>query len=310
MLRAVDNVSLTVQGNEVLGITGESGCGKSTLVAAILRILPKAGKITSGSIVFNGTNLSSLPETEMRKIRWKEISVIFQNAMNALDPVYRIKDLLREPLRIHETISEDEATKRITQSLDLVRISHTRMESYPHELSGGMKQRVMIAMALICKPQLVIADEFTTGLDVIVQDQILVEIEDLRKELGFSMILITHDLAIILETCDRVGVMYAGKIVEIGDRRCILQNPRHPYTRALLGSMPTIREAKRKLGSLSGSPPSMLNPPAGCRFMSRCVLATKLCEADPPNLEVGPMHYSRCHYALNKRLERMKFGLA
>jgi len=304
VLKAVDKVSLAVEDNEVFGITGESGCGKSTLAASILRVLPQSAEVTSGRILFRGIDLRSVSEAEMRKIRWKQISIVFQNAMNALDPVYKIKDLLKEPLRVHEGMPDEETKRRVGEVLNLVRISQSRMDSYPHELSGGTRQRVMIAMALICRPQLVIADEFTTGLDVIVQDQILADIEDLRQKLGFAMILITHDLSVILEACDRVAVMYGGRILETADSKSILQDPRHPYTRALLDSMPTIRDAKKKLRSLSGSPPDMLNPPTGCRFMSRCTFATQLCQTDPPNLQVGVGRYSRCHYALDQGFKR------
>jgi len=308
VLQAIDRASLAVGHDEVVGITGESGCGKSTLAASILRILPQNAEVTSGRILFRGIDLRSLSEAEMRKIRWKQISIIFQNAMNALDPVYKIKDLLKEALCVHEGMPDHEIEGRIKEVLNMVRISQSRMDSYPHELSGGMRQRVMIAMASICRPQLVIADEFTTGLDVVVQDQILADMQDLRQKLGFAMILITHDLSVILETCDRVAVMYGGSILETADSESILQDPRHPYTRALLECMPTIRDAKKKLKSLSGSPPDMLNPPKGCRFLARCTVATQLCQSDPPNLEVGHNRYSRCHYALEQKQEKMRIG--
>jgi oligopeptide/dipeptide ABC transporter ATP-binding protein len=307
VVRAVNGLTLAVFPNELVGLTGESGCGKSTLSASILRILPKEGKCVSGQILFEGTDLISLPEAEMRRKRWAEISVIFQNAMNALDPVYRVRDLLKEALTTHEEISGQDAMSRVMECVEIVRIPRGRVESYPHELSGGMRQRVMIAMALVCKPRLVIADEPTTGLDVILQDHILERMKSLQRELGFSMIFISHDLSVIIETCSRVGIMYAGGIVEMADTDSILENPRHPYTIGLLSTIPTLRAAKKKLRSIPGAPPSMTDPPVGCSFMPRCPLAGEICKTDPPNVAVSQRHYSRCHYALDPKLGTIQF---
>ena len=297
---AVRNVSLKVHRGEILGLVGESGCGKSTLGYSILRILPENGRIVGGRCLVEGSDLFSMSEDELAKYRWAKVSMIFQGAMNALNPVLRVDDILFEILRAHKNVSRSEAVGRIEELFDLVGITRDHMSSYAHELSGGMRQRVVIAMSLLCDPSLIIADEPTTAFDVIVQDQILGALENIQRKLGIGMMLITHDIAVIAETCDTVAVMYAGQIVEQSSTEAIFRAPAHPYTAAMLNSFPALRGPKKRLVSLQGAPPDLTNPPQGCAFAPRCPLAVEKCWETPPPLKslmAEPQHLARCYFA-------------
>jgi len=297
-VKAVDGVSFNVAEGEAFGLAGESGCGKTTTALSIMRLVPPPGKIVDGKIIFDGKDLVQISENEMRDIRWKKISIVFQGAMNALNPVLTVGDQIAEAILAHENVTKDEAWRRVEYLLGLVGIGSERARDYPHQFSGGMRQRVMIAMALACNPKLVIADEPITALDVIVQRQVLTTIKDLQKKLNLSMILITHDLSVIAQTCDRVAIMYAGKIVEQADVTSIFQRPIHPYTKALIRSFPSIRGSKRSLTSIPGAPPNLLNPPTGCRFHPRCPCSTPICRKEEPMLiEVEKGHLVACHLA-------------
>ncbi len=296
VVKAVDNVSFTLEKGETLGIAGESGCGKSTLAWALLGLVPPPGRIAGGSIVLDGQDLTKLSEHDLRsKVRWKKVSMIFQGAMNALTPVFTIEDQLAEPLMIHKGMHKDEARERIAEMLKAVGLDETIMKRYPHELSGGQKQRVIIAMALLLNPDLVIADEPTTALDVIVQAQIMNLFKEIKKKYNIGMIFITHDLSLIAEIADKVAIMYAGKIVEIGSSDQVFGNPRHPYTQGLLRSIPRIR-SKEKITWIPGVPPDLVRPPPGCRFFPRCKYVKEQCRREEPELkEVEPGHFVACH---------------
>ncbi len=296
VVKAVDNVSLTLERGEVLGIAGESGCGKSTLAWSILGLVPPPGRIVSGSIVFDGIDITKLSEQELRsKIRWKRISMVFQGAMNALTPVFTVEMQLSEPLIIHKGMTKKEAREEVARLLRMVGLDETIMKRYPHELSGGQKQRVVIAMALALDPDLVIADEPTTALDVVIQAQILNLMKELQWKKKRSIILITHDLSIIAELADRVAIMYAGKIVEMGPSSEIFTNPQHPYTQLLLKAIPRLRGPIEKLAYIPGTPPDLRIPPPGCRFAPRCPFAMDVCRKDEPEMvKVGENHYVAC----------------
>jgi peptide/nickel transport system ATP-binding protein len=297
-VKAADNITFNVEEGEGLGLAGESGCGKTTVSLSILRILPPGGVIKGGKIMFKGINLLDLTEDEMRnKIRWKGISIVFQGAMNALNPVYRISDQIIEAIRLHEPeIETSEARNRVEKLFELVGIDPSRIDNYPHEFSGGMKQRAMIAMALSCNPSLLIADEPGTALDVIVCAQVLKLMRELKEKLNLSMIVISHDLSIIAETCERTAIMYAGKIVEFADSVSIFKEPLHPYTQGLISAFPSIYAPKTRLVSIPGSPPDLLNPPPGCRFHPRCQHAMEICrKKEPEYVDVGKRHYVACH---------------
>ena len=297
-VKAVDGVSFNVAQGEVFGLAGESGCGKTTTALSIMKLVPPPGRIVNGKIIFDGKDLVQTSEDEMRDIRWKKISIVFQGAMNALNPVLTVGKQIAEAILAHEDVTKDEAWKRAEYLLSLVGIGGERAKDYPHQFSGGMRQRVMIAMALACNPKLIIADEPVTALDVIVQRQVLTTIKDLQKKLNLSMILITHDLSVIAQTCDRVAIMYAGKIVEQADVTSIFQRPIHPYTKALIRSFPSIRGSKRSLTSIPGAPPNLLNPPTGCRFHPRCPCSTPICRKEEPMLiEAENGHLVACHLA-------------
>ena len=296
VVKAVDGVSFNIKRGEALGIAGESGCGKSTLAYGLLRIVPIPGKIVGGKVIFDGTDILQLPESEFkRKYRWKRISMVFQGAMNSLDPVKNIGKQIADVILTHEeNISKSEAYRRATELLKLVGIDPARAKSYPHELSGGMKQRVVIAMALALNPDLLIADEPTTALDVVVQAQIINLLKDLKEKLRMSLILITHDLSIIAEIADKVAIMYAGKIVELGRMEDIYEDPKHPYTSKLLRSIPRLR-GKASLEWIPGQPPDLKNPPHGCRFHPRCPHAMDKCRREePPVISLGRDRFVSC----------------
>jgi len=296
-IKAVENVSFDIEKGETMGLVGESGCGKTTIGMSIMRLLPRNAKIIGGKILFEEEDLIKKREEEMEKIRWKEISMIFQAAMNALNPVYRIEDQILEAIYAHENISKKEAVERVSKLYTLVGIDPKRAKEYPHEYSGGMKQRAIIAMALACNPKFIIADEPTTALDVMVQDQIISEIKEIQKKLQMTMMYISHDISVIAETCRRIGVMYAGNIVEYADAISLFKNPLHPYTEALMSSFPSIKGEKKKLTPVPGEPPNLLNPPSGCRFHPRCSKAKNLCRKKAPKfVEYQHRHFVACHY--------------
>ncbi len=297
-VHAVEDVSFKLDEGKALGLAGESGCGKTTVALSILRILPFNGKILSGKILFQGLDLVNLNESELRaKVRWKGISLIFQGAMNALNPVYKIEDQIIEAIKTHEPqTSKKEAKKRVKQLFELVGLDPSRTKNYPHEFSGGMRQRAMIAMALACNPKILIADEPGTALDVIVQAQVLKLMSELQKKLNLAIIMISHDLSIISETCSDLAIMYAGKLVELGDVFSMFKKPLHPYTQGLIEAFPNIKEERRKMYSIPGYPPNLLNPPPGCRFHPRCKYVMDICsKKEPPYIKVAENHYVACH---------------
>ena len=298
-VRAVDNVSFTAQSGQTLGIVGESGCGKSVTALSIMRLLPQPmGQIVSGSIELDGTDLTQLPIPQMEKIRGAKIGMVFQEPMTALNPVHAIGRQLTEALLIHKDITPNAAIREAVGMLDRVGIPSpdVRMTEYPHQLSGGMRQRVVIAMALACKPDLLIADEPTTALDVTIQAQILELIKELQAEMGMSVILITHDLGVIAETCDEVVVMYAGKVAEKGSVFDIFDRAAHPYTKGLLKSIPRLNtEPKSTLSVIDGMVPGLLDLPEGCRFENRCKFSNQTCVGKAPGLEeIKDQHYVSC----------------
>lgn len=285
--KAVDGIDFTLRKGETLGIVGESGCGKSITSLSILRLIPSPpGKIADGQILFKGRDLVTLPEKDMRKIRGNEISMIFQEPMTSLNPVIPVGEQIAEALRLHQKLGKKAAASKAVEMLQLVGIPspEKRAKQEPFQLSGGMRQRVMIAMALACTPEVLIADEPTTALDVTIQAQILELIKDLQKKLGMGVIMITHDLGVVAETCDTVAVMYAGNIIEHASTKEIFANPKHPYTRGLLESLPKIDEDQEELKTISGSVPSAYNMPAGCRFASRCPFQEAICHQTKPEL--------------------------
>ena len=293
-LRAVDGLSFDVALGETIGVVGETGCGKSTLGKAILGILPPGAKI-EGSLRFEGTDLVAASREELRKLRGKDIALVFQDPMTRLDPLFTIEEHFVEMIRAHENVSKEEAVRRAREALASMGIPDSRLRNYPHEFSGGMRQRIMIAMSLVLRPKLLIADEPTTSLDVIVEAQILGILEDLKKAYRMSLVLITHNLAIVAEVCDRVAVMYAGKFVELGDVRDVFKRPIHPYTRGLLASI--IHLDSTELSSIDGLPPDLVNPPPACRFHPRCPYVQEICRTkDPEWIEYRPGHFAACHF--------------
>jgi peptide/nickel transport system ATP-binding protein len=295
VVKAVDGVNLKLEKGEALGVTGESGCGKSTMAYSILRIVPPPGRVVGGRIFLGDINLTSLNETEMREyIRWKRISIVFQGAMNALTPVYTIGHQITEALTFHTDMSHEEAVERTRKLLDLVGLEPELIERYPHELSGGQKQRAFIAMALTLNPDVIIADEPTTALDVVVQAQFLNLLKRLVRDLKISLILITHDLSVIAEMASQIAVMYAGKIAEKGPADDVFLEPAHPYTQGLLQSVPRLK-ATVQTRSIPGQPPDLANPPTGCRFHPRCRFAMDLCrKKDPMETRLSRDHYVSC----------------
>ena len=285
---AVDGVSFTLHTGEALGLVGESGCGKTSVAMSLLRLLPENAEFRGGSVRLNGVDLLDVTEDEMRSRRWSDIAMVFQGAMNAWNPVYTVYEQIREAMVTHfgGGMAEEQIRDRVGELFDLVGLNRAMVDRYPHEFSGGMRQRAVIAMALACDPQVIIADEPTTALDVIVQDQILQELKQVQTALGMSIIYISHDIAVIAEVTEVMGVMYAGRLVELGPTTDVFSRPRHPYTYLLLQSTPSVTGPRRVLAPLEGEPPNLVDPPAGCRFHPRCPYADQRCREENPTMEV------------------------
>ncbi|MBI4219092.1 MAG: ABC transporter ATP-binding protein [Chloroflexi bacterium] len=281
-VHAASDVSFGLGEGESLGLVGESGCGKTTVALALMRILPDNGSIVRGTVTLDGLELMALPEDQMVRQRWSKISMVFQAAMNSLDPVHRVVDQIVEALEFHETISRVEARDRARELFGVVGLDEKLLPRYPHEYSGGMRQRAVIAMALACRPKVIIADEPTTALDVLVQDRILDELREIQKTQRMSMIYISHDVGVIAQVSNHVGVMYAGRLVEKGSAASVFARPIHPYTEALLGSVPNARGPKKPLRILGGDPPDLIDLPPGCPFAARCPNALPKCRVEAP----------------------------
>lgn len=295
-VRAVDGVSFDIAPGEVLGLAGESGSGKSTIAQALLRILNPPAVIAGGTIEFRGRDILAMSDAELEQFRWRELSMVFQSAMNALNPVMTVGDQIVDTIISHRAMNEREARQRAEELFRIVGIDPSRLRSYPHELSGGMRQRAVIAIALALQPPMMIMDEPTTALDVVVQREIMQQIQDLKERMGFSILFITHDLSLLVEVSDRIAIMYAGQIVELAPAREIYDNPLHPYTQGLLNSFPALTGPKERIGGIPGSPPDMAAPPSGCRFHPRCTKARGFHKRLVPRLtEVEPGHFVACH---------------
>lgn len=309
-VKALNDVSLHLREGEVLGIVGESGSGKSVTAYSLMGLTAYPGRLVGGSLNFNGHHINEMTEKEMRKIRGNEISIIFQDPMTSLNPVYTIGNQISEVVMLHTNKSKQQANERAKELLTLVGINEPekRLKQYPHELSGGMRQRVMIAIALACEPKLLIADEPTTALDVTIQAQILELMMELKEKLGMAIIMITHDLGVVANMCDRIAVMYAGKVVEYGNTDDIFYNPSHEYTKGLIRSIPKLTEKEHsKLVPIEGSPVDMLNPPAGCPFAPRCGACMKICLREmPPYTDISEIHYSACWLLQKQEFEKQQ----
>lgn len=299
-LKAIDDVSLYINKREIFGLAGESGCGKSTLALALLRLLPGNGRIVKGKAYLNGVNIFQLENEALKKMRWKEISYIPQSALNAFDPLMRVGNQIKETLIEHGYSDKEDMSLHISKLFDSVGVPRKYLNSYPHELSGGMKQRALIALALVCQPSLMIADEPTTAVDVMVQRNIMNLFKKLQKKMNLSILLITHDLSVIAEICDRCAIIYAGKIVECADVFSLFDNPKHPYTKLLIESFPYLGSGKKIIG-IEGRPPDLITPPSGCRFHPRCPLRKALnspaiCEKEEPILKKKKEYQISCHF--------------
>ena len=294
-VKAVDDVSFDLLPGQVMGLVGESGSGKTSVAICLMRLLPDNARISAGRVLLDGRDLLAMAPEEVRSFRWRRISMIFQAAMNSLDPVYRVGDQIMEAIETHDPgLTRKEAQERITGLFQLVGLDPQLARRYPHEYSGGMRQRAVIAMSLACQPDVVIADEPTTALDVIVQDRILRRLKEIQGDLNMSMVYITHDIAVVAEVTDRIGVMYAGKLVELGDTADVFRSPIHPYTSALLSVFPSIWGPKHELVTLPGEPPNLIDPPAGCRFHPRCPYATDACRTGEPPIVERNGHWAAC----------------
>lgn len=293
--RALEDVSFDVHPGETVGLVGESGCGKTTTLMSVMRLLPANARI-SGQVFFREMDLLSLSERQMREHRWKDIAIVFQGAMNALNPVMRVGEQIREAITLHGLMPSDQAQARVGELLEMVGIPKERGGQYPFQYSGGMRQRAMIAMALACSPSLLFADEPTTALDVMVQAQVLELLNDIQQRLGLAIVLVTHDLGVVAEMCDTVVVMYGGKVAEYGSVDEIFNDPQHPYTQKLLESFPDLNAPTSVLASIPGSPPRLTEIPPGCRFAPRCHIRLEKCDSEsPPLLEVAKNHFAACH---------------
>ena len=303
-VRAVEGVSFELEQGQALGLVGESGCGKTSVANSLMRLLPDNARLAGGQVWLRGEDIFALEEDEVREYRWRRVAMVFQAAMNSLDPVYKVGQQIVEAIEAHEiegTISA--ARERVARLFRLVGLDPALMDRYPHEFSGGMRQRAVIAMALSCDPAVIIADEPTTALDVIVQDRILRELKAIQQQLNMAIIYISHDIAVVAEVTDRIGVMYAGHLVEYGNTAEVFRAPLHPYTDALLGSFPSVTGERRPLAGLSGEPPNLIDPPAGCPFHPRCPRATQVCQEEFPPQAWEGTQWAKCWHPMNAGAE-------
>jgi peptide/nickel transport system ATP-binding protein len=295
-IRAVDGISLSIASGEIVGLAGESGSGKSTVAMALLRVLRPPGVITGGRVDFHRQDVLDMSDAELRRLRWRDVSMVFQGAMNTLNPVMTADEQIVDAILAHEKVTKTEARERAVGLLESVGIGAGRSKAYPHQLSGGMRQRVGIAMALALDPELIIMDEPTTSLDVVVQQEIMQQIVDLERRRRFSILFITHDLSLLVELCDRMAIMYAGQLVEVAPAQLLYDDPMHPYTRGLIDSFPTVSSARERLTGIAGNPPDMAALPAGCRFHPRCPHVHDRCRVEAPVIrEVAPGRQVACH---------------